>query len=275
LNLFVKTYCVCFLFFALAFSPLCALGAQSARSVYDIFPNLTQSEKAGVFQFEGLKHSFHKDDSALLAPAPNSGIDIIKIVMDKDPSFLVDVLLVIPYSEGELNILDAYNAISRIKNIKDHLYFPASHNRGSVIFKETTRLASAARKTPIPDPAYSTVLPFSETMYLRFDDANFGSLYIRGDVYTNRYGLIYNMTNFEAVRFLFFTIIKVEKFSAVVYIEPVKEGMLVYGIAGIDLPGFIAGLINIPDEIEKRLTVLISWLTDGLERQRNRNRYTR
>jgi len=74
------------------------------------------------------------------------------------------------------------------------------------------------------------------------------------------------MTNFEAVRFLFFNIVKAEEFSAVVYIEPVREGMLVYGIAGIDLPGFIAGLINVPVEIEKRLTVLISWLSDGLKK---------
>lgn len=270
---FRKTAGVCPFFFAFVF--LSSLCAQPARSINVIFPSLTQSEKNSVFSNEGLKHSFQKNDSVLLTPAANSGVDIISIVMERNPSYLVELLLVIPYSERELDMLDAYNAISRIKNIRDHLYFSGAQNRGSVIFKETTRLESATRRTPIPDPPFSTVLPSSETMFLRFDDTNFGYLYIRGDVYTNRHGLIYNMTNFEAVRFLFFNIVKAEKFSAVVYIEPVIEGMLVYGVAGIDLPGFIASLINIPLEIEKRLIVLIGWLTDGLIIQNNRNRYAR
>jgi len=263
LGSFIKTSGIFFFAFVL----LSSLCAQPVRSINDIFPSLTQSEENSIFSNKGLKHSFKKDDSALLAPAADSGVDIISIVMEKAPSYLVDALLVIPYNERELGILDAYNAIGRIKDIKNHLYFSGAQKRGSVIFKETTRLESAAKKNPVPDPPFSTVLPFSETMYLRCDDTDFGSLYIRGNISANNYGLICNMTNFEAVRFLFFNIVKVEKFSAVVYIEPVREGMLVYGIAGIDLPGFIAGLINIPVEIEKRLTVLISWLTFGLENQ--------
>jgi len=261
LNTFRKIFGIWLFFFGFLFS----LYAQPVRSINDIFPNLTQSEKNSIGNNEVLKHSFQKDDSTLLAPAANSGINITDIVMEKSPSYLVDVLLVIPYNERELSTLDAYNAVSRVKNIRDHLFFTGLKTKGSVVFKETTRIESVTKRNPVPDPPFSTVLPFSETVYLRFNDASFGPLYIRGDISVNEYGLIYKMTNFETVYFLFFNIIKAEKFSAVVYIEPVREGMLVYGIAGIDLPGFIAGLINVPLEIEKRLTVLISWLTDGLK----------
>jgi len=264
LRSFIKTSGVCLFFFAFVFLP--SLYARPVRSLNDIFPNLTQSEINGVFKKEGLMRSFHKDDSALLAPAEDSGIDIISIVMERSPSYFVDVLLVIPHNEKEFGITDAYNAISRIKNIKNHLYYSGAKNRGSVVFKETTRLESATRKNPVPDPPFSDAPDFAETMYLRFDDTNFGSMFIRADVSGNGYGLFYNMVNFEAIQFLFFNIVKTEKFSAVVYVEPVKEGMLVYGMAGIDLPGFIAGLINVPLEIEKRLAILISWLTDGLKK---------
>jgi len=148
LDYFIKTSGVFLFFFGFVFpSFLCA---QPVRSINDIFPNLTQSEKNGVFNNGGLKHSFQKDDSTLLAPAANSGIDIISIVMKKAPSYLVDVLLVLPYNERELGILDAYNAANRIKDIKNYLYFSGAQNSGSVIFKETTRLKSATKKIPFP-----------------------------------------------------------------------------------------------------------------------------
>ena len=253
------------LLFASAFlSPLCA---QPLRSFDAIFPGLTPGEKRSVFSIEGVKRSFGKNDTPRLIPTPDSGIDLLSIVMEKRPSHLIEALLVIPYSSRKLDMLDAYNAIGRIGNVQDHLYFSRTQNRDIVVFKETTRLESAQKRNSIPDPPHAFALPSSETMYLRFEDANYGTLYLRGDISLGPYGITYNLTNFEAVRFLIFTVMKAEKFSAAAYIEPVEEGMLVYGMAGIDIPGFIAGLINIPSEIEKRLAVLIHWLTDGLRIQ--------
>ena len=246
-----------FLTFAL---PLCA----EPRSFEEIFPNLTQNQKKTALSSDGLKRSFRKNSHPALTPAPNLGIDLAGTVMEKQPSHIIEALVVVPYNGKELDRLDAYNAIGRIKNIKNHFYFNAAENKNIVIFKDTTRLESAQKRNPVPDPPPALRLPSSETVYLRFDDANFGNLYIQGDVSISPYGITYNMTNFVPVRFLVFTIMKAEKFSAVVYIEPVIEGILVYGMSGIDLPGFIAGRLNVSSDIEKRLTVLVNWLTDGL-----------
>ena len=253
--------CLLLLFTCAFLSPLCA---QSHRSFDAIFPGLSIGEKRSVFGIEGVKRSFGKNDSPRLIPSPDSGIDLFNVIMEKNPSHLIEALLVIPYSNRKLDTLDAYNAVGRIKNVKDHLYFSRSQNRDIVIFRETTRLESAQNRNPVPDPPPAFALPSSEIMYLRFEDASYGTLYLRGDLSTSPYGITYYLTNFEAVRFLIFTVMKAEKFSAVAYIEPVEEGMLVYGMAGIDMPGFISSLINIPSEIERRLTVLIHWLTDGL-----------
>ena len=251
------------IFFLIFIFPICA---EPLRSLDEIFPHLTQNQKRQVLSGEGLKRSFVKNNTPFLTPSADLGINLSSIVMEKQPSHIIETLVVVPYNGKELNRLDVYNAVGRIKKLKDYLYFSAAQNKNILIFKETTRLESGTKRTPISDPPRSYILPSSETVYLRFDDASYGTLYLRGDVSASPHGITYNMTNFAAVRFLIFTIMKAEKFSAIVYIEPVREGILVYGISGIDIPGFISGRYDVSSDIEKRLTVLVNWLSDGLGR---------
>jgi hypothetical protein len=57
---------------------------------------------------------------------------------------------------------------------------------------------------------------------------------------------------------------RAEKFSAILYVEPLTEGMLIYSIAGIDIPEFLAARINLGFQIDRRVTIFINWLRDGL-----------
>jgi hypothetical protein len=57
---------------------------------------------------------------------------------------------------------------------------------------------------------------------------------------------------------------KEEKFAAVLYMEPLIEGMLLYGMAGADASDFVSNRIDIPSAIRKRLAVFTGWIRDGL-----------
>jgi hypothetical protein len=164
-----------------------------------------------------------------------------------------------------LTMLDAYNAMGRIRDLKGRLY--RSHTRQAEIplFEDATRIESATRTNPIPDPPPASEVPVSETMYIRLKDVNFGNSYYRGAVSANPYGITYNLTNFRSLSYLFFTVMKEEKFSAILYLEPMTEGMLVYSVAGADASDFIANRIDIPSAISKRLAVFIGWISDGLK----------
>jgi hypothetical protein len=111
------------------------------------------------------------------------------------------------------------------------------------------------------------MLPYSETMYLRLKDKYYGNLYIRGDVSMSLYGITYSMTNFTDVRYFLIPIIRAERISIIIYLEPVKEGVLIYSMSGIYLPGFIASRVNLTPNINIRISVLLKWITDGLRRQ--------
>ena len=236
------------------------------RSLDDIFPGITRNHRRMVLSATGLRHSFEKDGTPVLIPNPDTGIDLISDVMRKNPSHIIEALVIVPYNERELDMLDIYNALGRIENIKDQTLLLRNGNTFNV-FKETTRVTSPQNRRAVPDPAPSATLPFSETMYLRFTDSFIGDIYIRGDMSLSLYGLTYNMTNFRDVHFAIFRIMRAERVSINIYLEPVKEGVLIYSMSGIYLPGFIVNRMNVPALINNRVSVLMNWITEGLRIQ--------
>jgi len=235
------------------------------RTFRSLFPNLTVSQRIRAVGEIGLRYSFEKDGSPTLVPDSNSGIDLLSIVMAKKPSHVIEALVVVPYKNRELDLLDVYNALGRIKNIQDHKY--SASGRDVVIFKETTRLKSAKERKPIPDPAPTNMLPYAETIYLRFLDPYIGDLYLRGDVTISLYGINYSMTNFRDVSYSIFRVMKADRFSAIIYVEPVKEGILIYSMSGLYLPNFIAKRLNLTPNMNRRITVLLNWIIEGLRLQ--------
>jgi hypothetical protein len=237
------------------------------RSFDDVFPGLSQGQRRIVMGSRGLRHSFEKDGSPALLPHPDSGIDLISRVMSKKPSHIIEALILVPYNKRELDFLDIYNALRKIKNIQDHTI--SIRGKDTKIFMDTTRLESAQRRRPVPDPPPADTLPYSETMYLRFVDQHMGDLYLRGDISISLYGITYSLSNFRDVSYSIFRIMKAESFSAIIYLEPVKEGIFVYSMSGFYIPGFIARRVNLTPNMNNRITVLVNWITEGLREEEN------
>jgi len=234
------------------------------RSFNEIFPGFSRSQKEFVMSDFGLRFAFEKDESPTLVPDPKSGVNLLSKVMSKKPSHLIEALVVLPYKKRELDMLDVYNALGRIKNIQDHTII--LRDKEYKMFTDTTRLESAQVRKPIPDPPPSNTLPYSETMYLRFVDYSMGDFYLRGDITVSLYGITYTLTNFKDVSYSIFRIMKAEKFIAIIYIEPIKEGILIYSMSGLYIPGFVANRINLSASMNYRITILINWITEGLRK---------
>ena len=235
------------------------------RSFGELFPDISEGLKAEVFSPEGIIRSIRIHEPLEFIPAANSRIDLNSFIMRTEPSFLAESLLVIPYGSRILEILDIYNALGRIGGLKGRLYH--SHTRGAEVplFEEATRVESGSRANAIPDPPPARVIPSEETVYIRLKDINFGNTYYKADMTVNPHGINYSLTNTRNISYLFFPAIREGRFSAVLYMEPLEEGVLVYSMAGADASNFVANRIHIPSAISKRLEVFIAWVRDGLE----------
>jgi hypothetical protein len=235
------------------------------RSFDAIFPNLSWIDRILALSSEGLKYSFGKDESPTIIPNPDLEINLLDRVLKKNPSHLIEALAVVPYNARELDLLDIYNALGRIEKLKD---YAASFNGNYYhIFTESTRIESARNRRVVPDPPPAVTLPFSDTMFLRLREFSFGNLFIRIDISISTYGITYSMTNFLDVRYFILPIMRAERFTTILYLEPIKEGVLIYCMSGFYLPGFIADRINLTPNINRRIEVFINWITDGLREQ--------
>jgi hypothetical protein len=234
------------------------------RSLNELFPDLTREQRRDVFSATGLKNTFLRREAPLITPASYSGIDLISAAMQKRPTQLIEALIVIPYRGRTLNKLDAYNAIGRIEEISTYTVYSPSRGGQIPLFERSTRLDNGNRNRPISDPPPATILPSSETVYILLRDTFFGNTYFRGDLSINCHGITYNLTNNVAVLFTIFPVMRAERFITTLYVEPIREGMLVYGVAGIDIPEFLVTRINFASQIDVRLAIFINWLRDGL-----------
>ena len=236
------------------------------RSFDDVFPGYSRSQKRNISSSAGLRNSYNREGSPSFIPASASGVNLQTTVMRKNPSHIIEAIVLVPYNKRELDILDIYNALGRIEHLKEQtLYFRNGNTLN--VFKDTTRIVSASNRRAIPDPEPAGILPYSETMYLRFTDNYIGSIFLRGDITQSLYGITYSMTNFRDIIFSIFPIMQAERVSINLYLEPVKEGILIYSMSGIYLPNFIMDKLNLTNNINNRITVMINWITEGLREQ--------
>ena len=237
------------------------------RTFNEVFPNLTIRQKATVMSERGLRNAFEKNDTPTFLPGKDAGIDLYSKITAKKPSHIIEALVLVPYGKRELDLIDIYNALRRIKSIQDFKII--SRGKEYKIFQETTRLESAQKRKPIPDPPHTDTLPYSEIMYLRFLDQTLGDLYLRGEISVSLYGLSYTLTNFKDVSYSIFKVMSAERFITIIYLEPVKEGILIYSMSGLYIPSFVSSRINLTPSMNFRVTVLINWITDGLRKEEN------
>ena len=162
-------------------------------------------------------------------------------------------------------MLEIYNALGRIKNIKD---YPALLNGNDYYaITESSRIDNTRNRRDIPDPQPALALPFSQTFYLRLKEPNFSNFFLRADVSISLYGITYAMTNFADIRLFLLPVMRAERFATIIYLEPVEEGVLIYSVTGFYLPGFIADRVNLTPNINRRIAIFTNWITDGLRQQ--------
>jgi hypothetical protein len=236
------------------------------RSFDAIFPGLAGNIRSAAFSGEGYIRSSTKSAGfKFLSEAGTSGIDpqIAGTVFSKQPGFIVESLRVIPKT-SDAGLLEVYNALGNIRGLKGRLYNSRTRNRDISLFEDATRLESEKKNVPVADPRPASTLPFSETVYIRLKDVNFGNSYYRGEMKLVQHGLRYSLSNYKNLSYLFVPVIKEERFIAQLYFELIQGGILIYSIAGADVSDFVSSRIDMASAISKRLAVIITWVAEGI-----------
>ncbi|MDR1837266.1 MAG: hypothetical protein LBQ89_06365 [Treponema sp.] len=237
------------------------------RTFNEIFPNINEDIRIEILSNSGYVRSSQRTNGfMLLGSQRNTGIDpqIINIVLNKNPGYIVESITVVSKNSGTVNLLDVYNALGNVRGLKGRLYNSSTRGQAVPLFEDATRIVSERQTTTIPDPVPARVLPQAETIFIRLRDVNFGNTYYRGDMALVQNGLRYTLSNFRNISYLFIPVIRADKFIAQLYFEPIHEGVLIYSIAGVDISDFVASQLDVHSAIAKRLAVITSWAADGI-----------
>jgi len=235
------------------------------RSFDELFPSFSARDRRTALSNNGIRHFFTRNDASRITPNPELEIDLFSGVMEKNPSHLIEALVVVPYNEKEFDLLDIFYALGRIENIKD--YFVTINDYEFYPFTESTRLVSNRNRRAAPDPLPATTLPFSETIYARLKEYSMGNLFLKIDTSVSIYGLTYKITNFTDIMYYIIPVMKAERYLTIIYLEPIKEGVLIYSVTGFYLPNFIAERVNITSSVNRRVQIFTNWIIDGLRIQ--------
>ena len=236
------------------------------RAFTDIFPGLSSTVTAASFSNAGYVRTYGRVQQSALVGSGAIAPHIINTVMNENPRFLVESIMVVPHITGEYSLLNVYNALGRIRGLRGRLYHSHTRNQEVPLFEEATRIQSARSNTPVNDPPSATSIPSSETIYIRLKDNNFGNSFYRGDMALESRGLRYTLTNNKSLMYLLVPVIGEGKFITQLYVEPISEGILIYALAGADVSDFVSSRIDMPSAIGKRLAVIIGWLAEGITR---------
>jgi hypothetical protein len=240
-----------------------------ALNFNSIFPNIPADTEKAAFSEAGYSNTMElaadKTYTFTLSPPENSGREIIKRICEKEPRYIIESLMVIPYTNNKIiTSVDIYNALGKTKNLQGRMY--NSHVRGRYVplFEYVSRINNLHDKNPIGDPPPTTLIPVHEEIYFRVKDINFGNCYYKSELSFTSPSISYYLRNIEDISFYLFTVIKKENLNIYFYIEPIDEGLLLYAITGIEAEKFAASYVSIPSAAKKRFDVIKGWIVDNI-----------
>ncbi|MDR1142786.1 MAG: hypothetical protein LBK77_01050 [Spirochaetaceae bacterium] len=233
------------------------------RPFDQVFPGISAGQRAEAFSSGGYLYSGTAAKSLTIVPRTGGNITVNKRSLGENPGFFVEALRVIP--RKNITLLSIYNSLERIGDLKKHLYHSATKDRYVPLFEGSVRIEGPRKiRTLLPDPPTASILPSMETIYVRLTDANFGNCYYEISFTTNLRGILYRIQNFRTVTFGPIPVMRERTFTALLYIEPVEEGLAVYCLAGAEVSNFIAKHVDIPSALNKRMDVIIAWMLAGI-----------
>jgi hypothetical protein len=222
---------------------------------------LDAGQKNAVLSRDGLALS-SKEGKLFLNPV-SAGLNMTEGILKRNYPYVTEHLIVLPFRN--VRLVDIYNALGQIRDLKGRLYHSATKDQDIPLFEDATRIMSDKKTTPIPDPNRVSIMPRSETIFLRLKDSNFGASYYRAEIRTSQNSIMCALTNFKSLNFFFVPVIRENNFFAQLYVEPVNEGILIYSIAGTNVSDFVAKYVDMNSAIKKRLDVLDAWIVDGIK----------
>jgi hypothetical protein len=242
-------------------------GVAEDRTIEELFPDtseaILQKARNGAYS-HSIRAASSGEAAAAITIKPVGGISIDWNRFKGAPVNIIENLLLLK-SDNPVTKLDIYNALCKISTLQGKEYFSSTRGRRTALFEDASRVIGENNLKKQNDPPPAASLPSDETIFIMVKDANFGNCYYRAEIKTHGSGIRYSLTNFKSINYLFIPVIKTGNLIIQLYIEPLNEGVLIYGLSCVAAANFADKQVDIPSAIQKRLDVIYKWISDNIK----------
>lgn len=228
-----------------------------------LIPELSSAERAELLEEEMIQA--YTEDSGIqfrLMPQSTMSADVRRGFRSIDPNVVNEVLFLLPrpdVPDDEL-MLFLSNKLRAISELSGVTYISGRANEPRVLFDDVYRIASLDNKRRLPDPLAQTLVP-EEDIHLHLEDSNFGRSYFRATYLAAPDAVAMGMSNAESLTYIF-PVIGPERLRFQLFAMPVDDYLLLYGVVGVEISGFLRRMIDIESSFRRRIDALGGWFID-------------
>lgn len=167
------------------------------------------------------------------------------------------------HNRDNITPLSIYNTLLSIKTMKGIEYYSESRKKMRTLFTESHGIVSMDDPNPIPDPVLETI-PFNLSRYILQTDKTFGENIYEVTYNSDGYTTWVNMINMTKMNYLFITMLKPEKMSINLFVIPVKDGLLFYGVCAVETLPLLGLEKSKKESFYNRIKAMYNWFANQI-----------
>ena len=233
-----------------------------------ILDYLSPEERSTLYSEGEISRYFYAKDQPEYLFKTIFSDELLKELSTLDISIGVESLYYLKYSNvinsKSATPISIYNTLLSIETMKGIEYYSQSRKKMRTLFTESYEIVSPDDLKPVADPVIKTI-PQVLNRYLLQTDKTFGEN-IYETVYKFEGSAIWvNMVNTTKMKYKFIPMVKPGKMSVNLFILPMEDGLLFYGVSAAETASFFGLEKTKKESFYNRIKAMYNWFSDQLE----------
>jgi len=233
----------------------------------DILDYLSSDERSTLYSLGEISRYFFETDQPEYLFETIFSNELLNELSNLNITIGVESLYFLKYSDklnsDNVTFLSIYNTLLSSGTMKGIEYYSQTRKKMRTLFTESHEIKSLDNTEAVADPVFE-IIPLILNRYLLQTDKTFGE---------NLYETIYkfdgstiwvNMINKTKMKYKFITMVKPENMSINLFILPMEDGLLFYGVSAAETSTFLGLEKANKESFYNRIKAMYNWFSDQL-----------
>ena len=234
----------------------------------NILDYLSPEERSTLYSEGEISRYFYDKDQPEYLFKTIFSDELLNELSTLDISIGVESLYYLKYSNvinsKSATPISIYNTLLSIETMKGIEYYSQSRKKMRTLFTESYEIVSPDNLKHVADPVIKTI-PQVLNRYLLQTDKTFGEN-IYETVYKFEGSAIWvNMVNTTKMKYKFIPMVKPGKMSVNLFILPIEDGLLFYGVSAAETASFFGLEKAKKESFYNRIKAMYNWFSNQLE----------